>query len=635
MERWTFTFSEDEVGYDGALSKTGHFSSEMKSRTPESGRRASKPASESSTKRAALRNWLAARRAPEILAAMAALVAVAVVINDIAFILKHHLSYPFGDQWIWLARLYEIGFLRNLYVQYNEHRLTIPGLFFFADYRYFGGRNHFLSACELAFQAGCAALLMAPAWYTRSVERPVKLVFSGFVLVLMFWFLQAENLFLPYQIQIVCSNFGLLAIAVVLHRLAARHRAGLSTNGLLMAILGLALWSMFSFAHGMLIWPAVLVFAVILRLPKRIILPVAVTFLVAMAVYFYRYQPSVNTGSPLHSLMKPLQLLQYSLLLLGSPFFTQPAGDVSWLAHPFTYMAALCGVTAAGFALVRIAFRVRSNATPAEASYGLMLLVTLTTAAFIAVGRSAISIDQALSGRYTTVALIFWISLTGLATTYLARLQSRASAIQLAWCAGLVLAAAATRPSHLASGGFFKILEREQAAAAVSFAVGVPDVPRIERTMSSLPLVSAVERATQRALGRSMFPSREASLMGTPLLAHFSVAPNSTCQGKVEAARMAANSGGVMLTGWVWNQQERKLAPRVWLADQSGAIRGFGETGTFRPDVAATQRNRMLDAAGWEAYAAAGNQPGAYAVYADTGDGKSVCWLGSSPPPQP
>ncbi|WP_321478107.1 hypothetical protein [uncultured Paludibaculum sp.] len=574
-------------------------------------------------------------RAAELLAASVAIAAIVVVLADMTFILKHHVSYPFGDQWIWLSRLYEFGFLRNLYGQYNEHRLVIPGLFFFLDYHYFGGSNGFLSICELALQTGCAALLAFPVWREQRVGRPVKLVFSGFVLVLMFWFLQAENLFLPYQIQIVCSNFGLLAIAILLPKLAARQHAGLETNRLLIAILGLALWSMFSFAHGMLIWPAVLVFAAVSRLPKRIILPMAVTFAAAMAVYFYHYQPSAGTGSPLESLTKPMQLLQYSLLLLGSPFFGQPSGIVNWLAHPVTYLISAAGVAAAIYVLARIVFVIRSSATQAETSYGVTLLVTLSTAAFIAVGRSGISIEQALSGRYTTMALIFWISLAGLVTTYLSRLQSHAGAIRAAWCVVLVLSAVATRRSHQATGSNFASLERDQAAATVSFSVGVPDTPRIERTMSSVTLVAAVEQATQRTLGRSMFPHREASLIGSPLLSHFRLAPSSTCQGRVESARMVADGRGVLLTGWAWNQVKGALTPGVWVADQSGTIRGFGVTGKFRPAVAAAQTNETLSAAGWDAYAASGDQPGPYAVYADAGDGKSVCRIGSSPPPQP
>jgi len=81
--------------------------------------------------------------------------AILVGLADILFILRHYPTFPFGDHWIWLARLYERGPLGAIWSQYNEHRLVFPGVLFFLDHRYFGSVNGLLIIASMLFQAGC------------------------------------------------------------------------------------------------------------------------------------------------------------------------------------------------------------------------------------------------------------------------------------------------------------------------------------------------------------------------------------------------------------------------------------------------------------------------------------------------
>ena len=106
-----------------------------------------------------------------ICAAAYLVLAIVIAVADILFVLRHYTTFPFGDQWVWLARMHERGVLRGLFAQYNEHRLPVPGVFYLLDYRWFGGRNSLLIAVSLLFQAGCAVLLILPMWRQPEVPK--------------------------------------------------------------------------------------------------------------------------------------------------------------------------------------------------------------------------------------------------------------------------------------------------------------------------------------------------------------------------------------------------------------------------------------------------------------------------------
>ena len=555
---------------------------------------------------------------------------------DIVYVLQHHIAFPFGDQWIWLAKLHERGVFQALYSQYNEHRLVIPGLFFLADYRYFGARNAFLAVVLLLFQIGCAALLMIPVWRHREIPKAARLVFCGFVTITMLWFIQAEDFFYPYQLQISCANFGVLATLHVFARLAGRDTAqARPALWLSMAMLASALWATFSFGHGMLIWPVLLVMGLVVRLPKRLLAAILLVFCAVLAVYFAGYRTPPLSASPLESLRHPVRIAYYATVLMGLPFFGANTPGVTLVTHFGHFAITLGGILLAAAALLRFAVVNGEQKSPDQVIYCSMMLTALGAAVLAGLTRSHFPIEQALSGRYAPMPLTFWVSLAAVVTIDLFRWEPPGGLGRMMWCGMLIMASFVTLSTQSTMGRYMAQRARNQALAALSMGVGVPDKERVEDEMASLPLVSFVDRKSAGYLGHSLFAFPGTEWLGTPLLDHFVLTPGGACLGSVDiiAPLPGLSPPGARLTGWAWDSQGRRRTSRIWVTDSRAIIRGLGLVDEARPDVAAAYGNPKMESAGWIAYSRVPADNGSFTVYAELNDGVSVCQVGPAHSP--
>ena len=99
--------------------------------------------------------------------------------------------------------------------------LFVPGLLYFFDYRVFRGQGNGLLIVRLGVDSvHCAfALLAVPLLRDRNVPRSISFVFTLFVAIVLFWFLQGENFFYPFSLCMSCCNFGILASLFLFSRL--------------------------------------------------------------------------------------------------------------------------------------------------------------------------------------------------------------------------------------------------------------------------------------------------------------------------------------------------------------------------------------------------------------------------------
>ena len=171
------------------------------------------------------------------------------------------------------------------------------------------------------------------------------------------------------------------------------------------------------------------------------------------------------------------------------------------LANPVTYAIACAGILG-GIALVLRFALTRGGQKSQEFFYVSIVLLALGSAFITGVGRSRFPIAEFISGRYAPVPLLFWIGLAALITMQLCRREPAGGRGAAIWCAFLILASVATFPTHFPLGRYFALRERLQAAAALSIAVGVPDVPRVQRRDDH----NAVDRFS-RSIATSQHPS--------------------------------------------------------------------------------------------------------------------------------
>ena len=562
--------------------------------------------------------------------------AILIALGDITYLLRHYTRFPFGDHWAWLDGLYQHGLWATLFSQFNEHRLVIPGLWYFLDHRYFGSTNTLLVIVTVLIQIGCILLLIAPQWRPSGMPTPVRRVFMGFVVITMLWFIQAENFFYPFSLCLSCANLGMLASFYLFSRLCAGDSR--RAVWLWVGVLASALWATFSYGHGMLVWPVLLAAGLWLRLPPRRLAAVFVVMLCALGVYFFHYKTPVQHANPLESLQRPIQVLQYAVLMIGLPFFPAGVRDAAVSSHFVSYAISVLGIMLAAVLLVRFAKTKPAERTREQVMYCSVLLFALGSGSITALGRSHFPLWQALSGRYAPVPLLFWISLAALITAYLSGAEVRFGAARPVWCALLILASLATLPTQARMGRYMANRERQQRAAALSVTVGVPDLARIAEEMSPrFDRILTVDRAATPFLGHSLFWRPEEAFLGTPLRDHFRLAPSADCMGFVDRVNLLPEPAqGARLLGWAWNARRGKAVDGIWIVGDQRIIRGLGITRIPRPDVAAAYSNGAIFSAGWIAYSRLPAQgSGALTVFASLDDGKSACPIGAPRVPAP
>jgi hypothetical protein len=155
-----------------------------------------------------------------------------------------------------------------LWAQHNEHRILVPKIFFLLDVQLFRGTQAFLLASVFLTQLLQVALLSFSLWTLGGMRGSAWRTGTGLILYCILCPTQHENLVWGFQLQFVvpAAMATLSALSLLLlYRNSARHRpAGLSPLLLLsIAAATVATWSL---ANGMLLWPLLLLTALLLRM---------------------------------------------------------------------------------------------------------------------------------------------------------------------------------------------------------------------------------------------------------------------------------------------------------------------------------------------------------------------------------
>lgn len=132
--------------------------------------------------------------------------------------------------------------------------------------------------------------------------------------------------------------------------------------------------------------------------------------------------------------------------------------------------------------------------------------------------------------------------------------------------------------------------------------------------------LSAVERPPPAQ------PSWAAPLAGRSLASVFPA--TDICAGAIDRVSDRFH-GARRLVGWGWDQTRGAAVARLAVVDPAGAMVGFGEGGTERPDVPVARPEVRSPRTGWTALAPTG---GGYSVYGVDPASGAACRLGAAPP---
>jgi len=329
------------------------------------------------------------------------------------FISNYAVNIPYMDHWDGLLNILnaiEKGSLElsHLWGQHNEHRLIFPKIIMLL----LASVSHWNVIWEQYFNLFiqvCTLFLILHIWKkTLQPERnSLTSLFQFFTSILLFSMVQHENWSWGWQIQIF------LNVSAVCFTMWAIVKWPNNWFGLFLAIVG-ATVATYSFANGMLIWGIVLLWFIFSKFRHRISF-IFIWLSVASVIflsYIYHYEKPAHHPDLLDFLEHPFNFLIFFFSYIGSPFGI-------FLGQKGSVLFGVFGIcTFLFFFFSMYSYNHHDLLQRSFPWFGLIVYILLS-AIITSIGRSGISALQALSSRYTTFSLIFWISLFALALPYL------------------------------------------------------------------------------------------------------------------------------------------------------------------------------------------------------------------------
>jgi hypothetical protein len=488
---------------------------------------------------------------------------------------------PYGDMWDgaldFMVRAAQ-GSPLDWWGQHNEHRILLSRLLFFLDMQCCRGANWPLVVANYLF-AGAASLvflrMLRDSMGTQSPAGRGELVLGLCLTAWLFQWMQQENLTWAFQ-----SQFFLAQLLPLCAFYCCGRSTGPPASGRwFLAACALGAASAATMANGLLALPLMALHAWMTRQDPRRILALAALGAAAAVLYFHGYQSPPRHGSVWQSATHdPLGMLAFALLYVGSPFYHLVGGGSIGTA-----VAGCCGLLLTVF-LVRDAVAALRQANRAAAWPAIITYIAYVgiTALATAGGRLVFGIDQAVSSRYTTPALMAWAALAVLhAPSLAAALEAGRQRILVPFysLAALMLVGqlqALEVPRE-------ELFEHRIAALALELQIEEPGQIRWVFPDTRQALAIALKASD---LGLSVFG--QYPLAGVRQLMSATVEPANLppCQGKLDALLVAkVQPRLIQVSGWMYDEATG-LAPQVirFIA-ADGRLIGYALTGGERADL--------------------------------------------------
>jgi hypothetical protein len=548
-------------------------------------------------------------------------------------------SVPFLDEWVVLDSLVTAPHPLPpgwLVLQENEHRFFFYRLLLLADLRLSQGNYVLIFASIYAVQLAFLALI---AWTLRTIGGIRGVLWRtgvGGAAYCLFCPSQWENFSWAIQLSVFLPGFFLFLALVSVALYGTQDRTARRRWQYVLLSIMAAASATYSNANGILVWPVLICFAVLLKAPPRVIAVVVGACLGFVAPYFIHYTTPIQHARPLESLRHPLILIEYVAKYFGGSFLGR-------LALP----TGVAGLLVAAVLVIRAIFR-REIKRPMTAVLFGMILFCLATASVTALGRINFGTDQAYSSRYQTIALLFWLSL-GCLTFFL--VTGRAFRTLLLAAVVVVMLLSAVRFKTPLRGamekqartnlGSFALMTGilDQKAIDLLFPVS-PDFwrqfpPEVQNQMKAT-IANMLVRDSQYLRDRrlSFFSGDLYRRLNQPLNFAYQIEPQQACVGYVDTVERLpmpdANSTGLRVSGWAVDARSRRPVRRI-VASANGVVVGFGEAGFEQLDPGSDLHPQTAAGSGWIAYARVPATATSVEIYGVVDDRREVCRIAGVP----
>ena len=484
--------------------------------------------------------------------------------GSLAVVMHCYADFPVHDMWRMIIDYssYTAGKFSIFLSPHGDHRILFPELLYAIDALVFHAQQYFLIAMAYLLQFGAAFII----WRAfHSAGRPAKAVsISAAFLISAVLFYRGIGItfvwpiLIGWQLQILCSLLAIYALRTA------------SINSKVVpfcAAIALGWIATFSIGGGMVIWPVLILLAILVRLSSGRIVTLVVSG--AFAIFLYTRGLGGNTG-PLFNLAR-------------HPLYT--AGWIcEYLGMPIAATNTLLGGVLGGLTILALIVILAIRRKHIIGSAGLVLYsfcaVVILTALLTAAGRIGFGDPVFLSARqsrYLSFPLAYWAAFTAVVLWF--ALTLRRGQILALTVLGLFGCGFAVMFSHLHTWERFEesFFERSR-ASALALEAGVFDSATVKIGLFVAPEVirDGVPYLRDRRL--ALFATSESHWVGKPAASLFHL--NASSVGELEEVRAIPFGNGYRVTALVRHLPAHFKSPfsrpKFVFTGHNGGIIGLG-----------------------------------------------------------
>lgn len=450
--------------------------------------------------------------------------------------------------------------------QHNEHRIVLSRVLFWMDQYLFGGGYEFLIIFNYMIVAATSWvywLFIQNITEEKQLARP-PVVLVLFITAWLFLWSQAENLTWAFQSQFFLAQFLPLC---ALFLLAKASRSATWSDFAIASTVGLL--AMGTMANGVLALPVLCLCAFYLRMGIARIGLLFILSILDIAIYFTGYQSPGIHGHLAETLTtRPFGVLHYCLLYIGSPFYFLFKNKVIAAVSSFILLTATA----------HLAYRQLNNQyrSPYVVALIFFIFYIAGTAAGTAGGRLIFGLEQALSQRYTTPAIMAWAAwMIIIWSSYDSKQPIARKPLLYSYfiisMAMLILQIKALKPIKET------IFNRE--IAALALAMNIKDGEYIKTITPHLD-AALQTAANAKSQHLSVFNQPPYSSLNTGTSKDDVPAPGKICAGAISKTTPLAESPDYLrIEGWAFDQHTDSTPKVIRFINTSGTTVGYALSG--------------------------------------------------------
>ena len=313
--------------------------------------------------------------------------------------IQSSVAVPFWDQWEFIDTLDKFYSkqlkLIDLLALHHEHRLFFPRIIMLT-LAYVSHWNILYE--QLTNILLCLAIFLAFVTLTKHSNDHFEPLLLPPIAILIFSLCQKDNFLFGWQIAIF------LNVLTILLAIRALSVYGHRPKGLILGVL-FGVIATLSFANGLLIWPLGFITLFFVSQHRVITLPIwgAISAIV-IGLYMTNFSRHPADPEIIYDLSKAPLYLVYSFAYLGAPLFD----------HKLV-LSVFAGAIGCALMISSLIILYRNQvALNKVIPFVILCFYSSASALMSGIGRLGIGVHQSLSSRYSTIALLFWVSIVAL-----------------------------------------------------------------------------------------------------------------------------------------------------------------------------------------------------------------------------